>query len=76
MNEFQVLLYYIYSPIENTDEYREIHHQFCVENNLLGRIIISPEGLNGTVSGRFLDTQKYMDWLHADERFKSIDFKI
>lgn len=41
---YQVLLYYIYSPIENVVEYRDIHHQFCLENNLLGRIIVAPEG--------------------------------
>lgn len=76
MFEYQVLLYYIYSPIENPDEYREIHHQFCVENNLLGRVIISHEGLNGTVSGKINDTQNYINWLHADDRFRSIDFKI
>jgi UPF0176 protein len=76
MHEYQVLLYYIYTPITEADEYREIHHQFCVENNLLGRIIISNEGLNGTVSGKIEDTTNYMNWLHSDERFKTIDFKV
>ena len=47
--KYSVLLYYIYSPIENVVEYRDIHHQFCLDNHLLGRIIIAPEGLNGTV---------------------------
>ncbi len=74
--QYQVLLYYIYIHIENADEYREIHHQFCVKNNLLGRIIISSEGLNGTISGTIADCQKYMEWLHADDRFATIDFKI
>jgi UPF0176 protein len=76
MKEYQVLLYYIYTSIANADEYRETHHQYCVENNLLGRIIISEEGLNGTVSGLIKDCQNYMNWLHSDERFKSIDFKV
>jgi UPF0176 protein len=76
MNEYQVLLYYIYTKITNADEYREIHHQYCVENNLLGRVIVSAEGLNGTVSGLIKDCQNYMNWLHSDERFKSIDFKV
>jgi UPF0176 protein len=76
MNNFQVLLYYIYTPIANADEYREIHHLFCVENNLLGRVIVSEEGLNGTVSGLKADCEAYMDWLKADERFTKIDFKV
>ncbi len=76
MNEYQVLLYYIYTPIQNAEEYREIHHQYCVENNLLGRIIVSEEGLNGTVSGKIAECQNYIHWIHADDRFKSIDFKV
>jgi UPF0176 protein len=76
MNEYQVLLYYIYTPIANADDYREIHHQYCVQNNLLGRIIVSEEGLNGTVSGKVADCEAYMNWLQADNRFKTIDFKV
>ncbi|MES2797215.1 MAG: rhodanese-related sulfurtransferase [Bacteroidota bacterium] len=76
MSDYQVLLYYIYTPIANADEYREIHHQFCVDNNLMGRIIVSEEGLNGTVSGTIADCTHYMNWLKADERFTNIDFKV
>jgi predicted sulfurtransferase len=49
--QFNVLLYYIYTPIENAEIVREAQHLFCLENNLLGRIIVAPEGLNGTISG-------------------------
>ena len=73
---YQVLLYYIYSPIENVVEYRDIHHQFCLDNHLLGRIIVAPEGLNGTVSGLVEDTQKYITWIKSDPRFEKVDFKI
>lgn len=76
MKEYQVLLYYCYVPIQNVVEYRDEHHLFCLENDLLGRIIVSPEGLNGTVSGTKENCEKYMDWLHADERFAKIDFKV
>jgi UPF0176 protein len=76
MNEYQVLLYYIYTPIANATEYRDIHHQYCVENNLLGRIIVAEEGLNGTISGKIEDCTNYINWLKADSRFESIDFKI
>ena len=74
--KYQVLLYYIYSPIENVVEYRDIHHQFCLDNHLLGRIIIAPEGLNGTVSGLAQDCKKYINWVKSDPRFSDVDFKI
>lgn len=74
--KYSVLLYYIYSPIENVVEYRDIHHQFCLDHQLLGRIIIAPEGLNGTVSGLVEDCEKYMTWIKSDPRFSSVDFKV
>lgn len=73
---YRVLLYYIYSSIENPEEYRDEHHLFCVENNLLGRVIVSKEGLNGTVSGLAEDCEKYMQYIHSDPRFATTQFKI
>ncbi|WP_339698160.1 rhodanese-related sulfurtransferase [Algoriphagus aquimarinus] len=73
---YQILLYYCYAKIDNPEEYREQHHLFCVENNIRGRIIISDEGLNGTVSGLAEDCEKYMAYIHADSRFAKTEFKI
>jgi UPF0176 protein len=74
--DYRVLLYYQYVPIDNPEEYREAQHLFCIENNLLGRIIVATEGLNGTVSGLATDCEAYMAWVKADPRFASIDFKV
>jgi UPF0176 protein len=75
-NKYSILLYYFYAPIENPEEFREQHHYFCLSLNLRGRIIIAPEGLNGTVSGLKEDCQTYMDTLKADPKFATIDFKV
>ncbi len=76
MKAFRVILYYCYSPITDTETYREEHHLFCVHNNLLGRIIIAPEGLNGTVSGTPQDCEAYMKYVKSDQRFNMVEFKI
>lgn len=76
MKPYRVLLYYIYSPIENPERYREEHHLLCLKLNLLGRVIVASEGLNGTVSGLVADCDAYMDTLRADPRFAHIEFKI
>lgn len=75
-NNYSILLYYCYAQIEDPEAYREEHHLFCIENNIRGRIIISPEGLNGTVSGLKEDCEKYMAYIHADPRFAKTEFKI
>lgn len=74
--EYSILLYYCYAEIKDYEAYREQHHLFCVENNLRGRIIISPEGLNGTVSGLKEDCEKYMNYVHSDCRFADTEFKV
>ncbi|QRR04022.1 oxygen-dependent tRNA uridine(34) hydroxylase TrhO [Dyadobacter sandarakinus] len=76
MKPYRVILYYCYSPIADPDAYRDEHHLFCVEHNLLGRIIVAPEGLNGTVSGTVEDCEAYMEYVRSDERFSSVQFKI
>ena len=74
--DYRVLLFYKYVQIDQAEEYVEEHLAFCKENNLKGRILISEEGINGTLSGTIEDTQKYMDMMHADERFADMFFKI
>ncbi|MBX9852339.1 MAG: rhodanese-related sulfurtransferase [Cytophagaceae bacterium] len=74
--KYLIVLYYCYTPIEDPEAFREQHHYFCHSLNLLGRIIVAKEGLNGTLSGLKEDCQKYMDTLKADPRFASIDFKV
>lgn len=76
METYNILLYYCYSHIEDPEAFREEHHRFCLENQILGRIIVAEEGLNGTVSGLEKDCETYMAHLKADPRFASIDFKV
>ena len=76
MNNYRVLLYYHYTNIENPDEIREDHLIFCKEIGLLGRVFISKEGINGTVSGTVEQTDLYMDVLKNHPLFQGIDFKI
>lgn len=74
--DYRVLLYYKYITIEEPEEFRRQHLDFCNENSLKGRILVSEEGINGTVSGTIEATQHYMDTMHADERFSDLVFKI
>src|SRR5688572_12628530 len=76
MKDYSILLYYCYSQIENPEQFREDHHRLCLDLNLRGRIIIAPEGLNGTVSGLKEDCEKYMAAVKADPRFAKTDFKV
>lgn len=76
MNNYSIILYYCYTHIEDPEQFWEEHHRYCLNNDILGRIIVAQEGLNGTVSGLKENCEKYMHDLKADPRFSHTDFKI
>lgn len=71
----KVLLYYQYVPIDNAHAYVEEHRTLCQELNILGRILVSEEGINGTVAGPAGDAEEYKKRMWADPRFASMEFK-
>lgn len=76
MGQYQTLLYYCYTTIENAEEFAADHLDFCKSIGLTGRIIVADEGLNGTVSGTVEACKTYMDAVLADLRFAATEFKI
>ncbi|MDF9763014.1 MULTISPECIES: rhodanese-related sulfurtransferase [Peribacillus] len=73
---YRVLLYYLYVPIENHEEFAAEHLAACKALELKGRILVASEGINGTVSGTIEQTNQYMDMMKSDSRFADIVFKI
>ena len=74
--EYQILLFYCYTEINEPQDFKNTHHLFCIKNNIKGRVIISSEGINGTVSGKIKDCKKYMKELSDNKLFSEIDFKV
>ncbi|KMY53276.1 sulfurtransferase [Bacillus sp. FJAT-27231] len=73
---YRVLLYYMYVPIENPEEFAKQHLKFCQQLGLKGRILVAAEGINGTVSGTVEQTDQYMKVMKEDPRFAEMVFKI
>lgn len=73
---YRVLLYYMYVPIEDPEEFAKEHKAFCNELGLKGRILVANEGINGTVSGPVEQTDRYMEAMKQDPRFAEMVFKI
>lgn len=74
--DYRVLLYYQYVPLENAEQFAIKHLADCKAIGLKGRILVADEGLNGTVSGTIEQTNAYIDLMHADPRFEKMVFKI
>jgi UPF0176 protein len=74
--DYRVLLYYKYVTIEDPQECRDEHFQYCTELGLKGRILIAAEGINGTVSGTVEQTDAYMKFMDEHPVFSGTIFKI
>ncbi|HSR89623.1 MAG TPA: rhodanese-related sulfurtransferase [Candidatus Udaeobacter sp.] len=72
---YEILLYYKYTNIANPGEFCNAQKSLCEQLGLTGRIIIAPEGINGTVEGLKENTQKYIDKMISDPRFTDMNFK-
>ena len=74
--EFQVLLYYLYTRIENPVALAEEQRARCESLGLLGRILVGAEGINGTVSGTVESTEAYMQAMRDDPLTVPMEFKV
>ena len=71
----EVLLYYWYVPLKEVQQFYLEHRQFCDQYDFKGRIIISEEGLNGTISGTLVDCAAYRHFIEQNPLFEGIQFK-
>lgn len=72
---YHVLLYYNFVPIEDEEAFATEHLEACKSLGLKGRILVSKDGINGTVSGPVSQTDAYIEMMRADKRFKDTVFK-
>lgn len=72
---YQVLLFYKYITISDPHKLMRDLRALCEKHELTGRILIAGEGINGTVEGLTLATEKFAIELLQDERFADIRIK-
>lgn len=72
---FSILLYYKYVFVADPERLKIDQLNLCRKLDLKGRIIVSKEGINGTVEGTKQATATYIAEMKKDSRFADIDFK-
>ncbi|NUU62516.1 oxygen-dependent tRNA uridine(34) hydroxylase TrhO [Paenibacillus agri] len=75
-SEYAILLYYKFVKVPDAEQFAQEHLAYCKELDVKGRILISEEGINGTLSGTIAQTEQYMKDLRANPLFSDIVFKI
>ncbi len=73
---YRILLYYKYVAIDEPELFTAEHLKFCKEIGVKGRILISQEGINGTISGTIDQTDLYIEAMKNDPRFSDMVFKM
>lgn len=48
----------------------------CLDLDLLGTVLLANEGINGMLAGTPQNCEAFADWMHADERFTDMPFKV
>ena len=71
----KILLYYKFSPISDPEAVKLWQKTLTDSLNLRGRILVSKQGLNGTVGGEMDDLKAYIKATKTYPAFKDVVFK-
>jgi UPF0176 protein len=71
----KILLYYVFTPLGDPEAIRLWQRDLCESLGLRGRILISKDGLNGTVGGDLPALKRYVRKTRQYRPFAGIDFK-
>ena len=67
---------YRFVDLDDRDELREPFLKRCEELHLKGTILLSPNGINFSLSGSQESVDGYLEFLESDERFIGIALKV
>ncbi|GAA4194825.1 rhodanese-related sulfurtransferase [Microbacterium oryzae] len=71
----KILLYYLFTPIADPEAIRLWQRDLCELLGLRGRILLSKDGINGTVGGDMDALKRYIRKTKDYAPFRGIDFK-
>ncbi len=73
--DFVVILFYVFSHLDDPKALGEIHRAKCLELGLLGRMILAEEGVNATFEGKREAIDAYKTFLKDDPLFRDVVIK-
>ena len=75
VREPKVILYYRFTPLEDPEAIRLWQQAVCTSLGLTGRILISSQGINGTLGGPMAALKKYVRATRNYSGFRDLDVK-
>jgi len=71
----RIVLYYAFVPIPDPEAVRLWQRALCEKLGLTGRILISKDGINGTVGGEINAVKQYVKTTREYQAFRGLDVK-
>jgi UPF0176 protein len=71
----KILLFYAFTPLADPEAIRLWQRELCEANGLRGRILLSPDGINGTVGGDLDGVKRYLRRTKEYPAFRDLDVK-
>ncbi len=71
----KVILYYKFVPVADPAITMRWQRELCNRLNLKGRVIVAPQGINGTLGGDIEDLREYKREMNRSVLFKNIMYK-
>jgi UPF0176 protein len=71
----KILLFYAFTPLADPEAIRLWQRELCEANGLRGRILLSPDGINGTVGGDLDGVKRYLRRTKEYSAFRDLDVK-
>ncbi|MFT5431066.1 MAG: UPF0176 protein [Myxococcota bacterium] len=75
MDGYLIAALYKFATFPDFEEQREPLLEVCKVNDVIGSILLAPEGINGTLAGSPEGVRAVIDHLRADERFADLETK-
>ena len=74
-NRYVVAALYQFVSVDNCAGWQARLKDICQSRHLMGTLLIAPEGLNGTVAGRYDDINSFVLWLQTKTPFAGLEIK-
>ena len=71
--KFEIVSFYKFCPILPVEGYRISFKKYLIDNSLKGTIILSPEGINGTIAGSIGFINEFYDFVFKTLNIKKFD---
>ena len=72
---YKIILFYRYVKVDDVSLLISQLREKCETLGLLGRILVSTEGINGTLTGSIPDVDSFVEMMSQDIRFSKVDWK-